>query len=145
MLIIHKLIKLKQVLDYTAHRASFISNQQSVISNRSSLHQVGEFFAGLEVWTGLGGGAGHLVVATDEGFGELFLELDQEGDEGAALGDGAGVLGLAAGIQAAFVADADGAAVEGTAMGADLVKAAVLSGGAVLADVIMVADVDEAA
>ena len=50
-------------------------------------------------------------MTTDEGFGELFLELDQEGDEGAALGDGAGVLGLAAGIQAAFVADADGAAV----------------------------------
>ena len=145
MLIIRKLIKLKQVLDYTAHRATFISNQQSVISNQSSLHQVGEFFAGLEVGIGLGGGAGHLVVTTDEGFGELFLELDQEGDEGAALGDSAGVLGLAAGIEAAFVADADGAAVEGAAMGADFVKAAVLGGGAILADVIMVADVDEAA
>ena len=84
-------------------------------------------------------------MTTDEGFGELFLELDQEGDEGAALGDGAGVLGLAAGIQAAFVADADGAAVEGAAMGADFVKAAVLGSGAVLADVVVIADVDEAA
>ena len=84
-------------------------------------------------------------MTADEGFRELFLEFDQEGDEGAALGDGAGVLRFAAGIQAAFVADADGAAVEGTAMGADFVKAAVLGGGAVLADVIMIADVDEAA
>ena len=84
-------------------------------------------------------------MASDEGFGELFLELDQEGDEGAALGEGAGVLGLAAGIEAAFVADADGAAVEGTAMGADFVQSAVLSGGAVLADIVMIADVDEAA
>ena len=84
-------------------------------------------------------------MTADEGFGELFLELDQEGDEGAALGDGAGVLGFAAGIEAAFVADADGAAVEGTAMGAYFVQAAVLSGCAVLADVIMIANVDEAA
>ena len=83
-------------------------------------------------------------MTADEGFGELFLELDQEGDEGAALGDGAGVLGLAIGIEAAFVADADGAAVEGAAMGADFVKAAVLGGGAILADVVVVADVDEA-
>ena len=83
-------------------------------------------------------------MTADESFGELFLELDQEGDEGAALGDGAGVLGLAAGIQAAFVADANGAAVEGTAMGAYFVKAAVLGGGAVLADVVMIADIDEA-
>lgn len=84
-------------------------------------------------------------MTTDEGFGELFLELDQEGDEGAALGDGAGVLGFAAGIEATFVADADGAAVEGAAMGADFVQTAVLSGGAILADVVMIADVDEAA
>ena len=126
------------------HQQSAIRHQQSIISHQQSLHQVGEFFAGFEVGTGLGSGAGHLVVATDEGFGELFLELDQEGDEGAALGDGAGVLGFAAGIQAAFVADADGAAVEGTAMGAYFVQAAVLGGGAVLADIVMVADVDEA-
>ena len=84
-------------------------------------------------------------MTADEGFGELFFELDQEGNEGAALGDGAGVLGFATGIEAAFVADADGAAVEWAAMGADFVQAAVLGGGAVLADVIMVADVDEAA
>ena len=82
-------------------------------------------------------------MTADEGFGELFLELDQEGDEGAALGDGAGVLGLAVGIQAAFVADADGAAVEGAAMGADFVKAAVLGGGAILADVEVITDVDK--
>ena len=84
-------------------------------------------------------------MTADEGFRELFLELDQEGDEGAALGDGAGVLRLAVSIQAAFVADADGAAVEGAAMGADFVQAAVLGGGAILADVIMIAYVDEAA
>ena len=118
------------------HQSSAINNQQSV-SNQSSLHQVGEFFAGFEVGTGLGGGAGHLVVTADESFGELFLELDQEGDEGAALGDGAGVLGFAASIEAAFVADADGAAVEGTAVSAHFIQAAVLSGGAILADVVM--------
>ena len=83
-------------------------------------------------------------MTADEGFGELFLELDQEGDEGAALGDGAGVLGFAAGIEAAFVADADGAAVEGAAMSAHLIQAAVLSDRAILADVEVITDVDEA-
>ena len=40
--------------------------------------------------------------------------------------------------------DADGATVEGAAMGADFVKAAVLGGGAILADVEVITDVDEA-
>ena len=89
-------------------------------------------------------GAGHLVVTTDDGLGELTMEIEKETYEGSSLLEGAGVLRFAFGIQAAFIADADGAAVEGTAMGADFVKAAVLGGGAVLADVIMVANVDEA-
>ena len=84
-------------------------------------------------------------MAADEGLGELAMEVAEEADEGSSLLEGAGVLGFAFCIETAFIADADGAAVEGATMGADFVKAAVLSGGAVLADVVMIADVDEAA
>ena len=90
-------------------------------------------------------GAGHLVVTTDDGLGELTMEIEKETDERSSLLEGAGVLRFAFGIQAAFIADADGTAVEGAAMCADFVKAAVLGGGAILADVIMIADIDEAA
>ena len=121
------------------NQSTIIRNHQSIISNH-----IREFFRRQEAGAGFGGGAGHLVVAADEGLRKLLLELYQQGDQGAALRDGSGVFGLAVGIQAAFVADADGAAVEGAAMGADFVKAAVLGGGAVLADVVMIADVDEA-
>ena len=89
-------------------------------------------------------GAGHLVVTTDDGLGELTMEIEKETDEGSSLLEGAGVLRFAFGIETAFIADADGAAVEGATMGADFVKTAVLGGGAILADVVMIADVDEA-
>ena len=72
------------------------------------------------------------------------MEVEKEGNERATLLEGAGVLGLAVGIQAAFVADSDGAAVEGTAVGAYFIEAAVLGDGAVTADVVVVAYVDEA-
>ena len=55
--------------------------------------------------------------------------------------EGAGVLRFAFGIKATLIADADGTAVEGAAMSACLVKAAVLGGGAILADVEVIADV----
>ena len=89
-------------------------------------------------------GAGHLVVTSDDGLGESPMEIEKKTDEGSSLLEGAGVLRFAFGIQAAFIADADGAAVEGTAMGADFVKAAVLSDRAILADVEVITDVDEA-
>ena len=89
-------------------------------------------------------GAGHLVVTTDDGLGELTMEIEKETDEGSSLLEGAGVLRFAFGIETAFIADADGAAVEGAAMGADFVKAAVLGDRAILADVEVITDVDEA-
>ena len=83
-------------------------------------------------------------MTTDDGLGESPMEIEKETDEGSSLLEGAGVLGFAFGIEAAFIADADGAAVEGAAMGADFVKAAVLGGGAILSDVEVITDVDEA-
>ena len=89
-------------------------------------------------------GAGHLVVTTDDGLGELTMEIEKETDEGSSLLEGAGVLRFAFGIETAFIADADGTTVEGAAMGADFVKAAVLGDRAILADVEVITDVDEA-
>ena len=83
-------------------------------------------------------------MTTDDGFGELTMEIEKETDERSSLLEGAGVLGFACGIETAFIADADGAAVEGAAMGADFVKAAVLSDRAILSDVEVITDVDEA-
>ena len=84
-------------------------------------------------------------MTTDDGLGESPMEIEKETDEGSSLLEGAGGLRFAVGIETAFVADADGAAVEGAAMCADFVKAAVLGGGAILADVEVITDVDEAA
>ena len=53
---------------------------ESDISNQPSLHQVGIFLGGLIAWTGLGSGAGHLVVTADDGLGELLMELEKETD-----------------------------------------------------------------
>ena len=88
-------------------------------------------------------GAGHLVVTTDDGLGELTMEIEKETDEGSSLLEGAGVLRFAFGIEAAFIADADGATVEGATMSAHLIQAAVLSDRAILADVEVITDVDE--
>ena len=62
------------------NQTSVISNQTSVINNQTSLHQVGIFLGGLIAGTGLGSGAGHLVVAADDGLGELLMELEKETD-----------------------------------------------------------------
>ena len=83
-------------------------------------------------------------MAADEGLGELAMEVAEETDEGSSLLEGAGVLRFAFGIETALIADADRAAVEGAAMGADLVKAAVLGDGAIPADVEVITYVDEA-
>ena len=60
-------------------------------------------------------------MSTDDGLRKTAFQLEEQAGESAALRDGASVLGLAVGIQAAFVADSDGAAVEGTAVGTYLV------------------------
>ena len=82
-------------------------------------------------------------MTSDDGLGELTMEIEKETDEGSSLLEGAGVLGFAFGIEAAFIADADGAAVEGSAMGSYLVEAAVLRHGAITADVEVITHVDE--
>ena len=66
-------------------------------------------------------------MTTDDGFGEFSMEIENEADEAGTLLEGASVLWLAVGIETAFIADANGAAVEGAAMSADLIQAAVLS------------------
>ena len=62
------------------NQTSVISNQTSVINNQPSLHHVGVFLGGLIAGTGLGSGAGHLVVTADDGLGELLMELEEETD-----------------------------------------------------------------
>ena len=83
-------------------------------------------------------------MTSDDGLWELAMEVEKEAYQGGSLLECAGVLGFAVGIQAAFVAYADGAAVEGAAVCAHFVKAAVLGDGAILADVEVITHVDEA-
>ena len=83
-------------------------------------------------------------MATDDGFGELAMEIEKEADEGGTLLEGASVLGLAVGIETAFITDADGASVEGATMSAHLIQAAVLSDRAILTDIEVITYVDEA-
>ena len=83
-------------------------------------------------------------MTSDDGLGKLTMEVEDEGDEGGTLLECAGVLRLAVGVETAFVADTDGAAVEGAAVSAHFIQAAVLGDGAILADVEVIADVDEA-
>ena len=99
---------------------------------------------GIEARTCLGRGTGHFRVTTDKGCGEEPVEFDEELLKLVSLLLGARVLRLSVGGQSAFVADADGAAVEGATVSADLIQAAVLGDGAILADVEVIADVDEA-
>ena len=83
-------------------------------------------------------------MTSDDGVGELAMEIKKETDEGGTLLECAGVLGFAVSVEAAFVADADGAAVEGAAVCAHFIPAAVLGDGAILADVVVITDIDEA-
>ena len=82
-------------------------------------------------------------MTTDDGFGEFAMEIKKEADEGGTLLEGASVLGLAVGIETAFITDADGAAVEGATVSAHLIKAAVLSDRAILADVVVITDINK--
>ena len=82
-------------------------------------------------------------MTTYHGIRELPLLLDEESDDGTTLLQGAGVLWLAVGIEAALVADADAAAVEGTTVGSYLGETTVTGDSAVTADVEVIAHVDE--
>ena len=99
---------------------------------------------GGETGAGLGGGPGHLAVAADEGLGEEAVEAEEEVEQLAALLGGAGVGGAVVVVETSLVADADGAAVVGLAVGSHLEQSAVLGDGARPADVEVVADGAEA-
>ena len=101
-------------------------NRKSRITQGYLFHQICILLRRLEAGTGLGHGTGHLVMTADDGLGELAMEVEEEADEGGSLLEGASVLGLAVGIETAFIADSDGAAVEGATVSTDLIKAAVL-------------------
>ena len=119
-------------------------NRKSRITQGYLFHQICILLRGLEARAGLGRGAGHLVVTSDDGLGKLAMEVEEEADEGSTLLEGTSVLWLAVGIETAFIADADGAAVEGATVSADLVQVAVLSDGAILSYIKVIAHVDEA-
>ena len=72
------------------------------------------------------------------------MEVEDEGDEGSTLLEGASVLGFAVGIEAAFIADTDGAAVEGAAVGTYLIQFSVFRHRTIFSYIEVVAHVDEA-
>ena len=72
-----------------------------------------------DVETGAGS-VGKLVVAVDGGDGVLFPQVLHQLEEGETLGFGAGVGGVAVGIEAADIGDADAVGVVAGAMGTDL-------------------------
>ena len=83
-------------------------------------------------------------MPTDDGLGKLLLKVENEADERGTLLECASVLGFAVGVETAFVADADGAAVEGAAMRAYFVQLSVLSHRAIFSYIKVIAHVDEA-
>jgi hypothetical protein len=78
-------------------------------------------------------------MAKDAGIGVVDLQSTKQGDEGSFLGRGSGVVGLAIGIEASLIADADGMGIVATGMGTDHLLGAALVQLAVLGDVVMVA------
>ena len=78
-------------------------------------------------------------------FRKSSQQFQQQTFQPVGLFRGERVGGMPFGIQSALVAHADGAPVEGTAVGAHLEQAAVLADGSVAADVEVIADGAEAA
>ena len=87
------------------------------------------------------GAVGVFVVAVDGGDGVLFHEVTDELEENKTLGFGAGVGGVAGGIEAADIGDADTVGVVAGAVGADLLNGAARVDAAVLVYHIMIANV----
>ena len=87
------------------------------------------------------GAVGVLVVAVDGGDRVFFHEVADELEKGEALGVGAGVGGVAVGIEAADIGDADALGVVAGAMGADLLDRTASVDAAVGIDDIVIADV----
>ena len=46
-------------------------------------------------------------MATDDGLGELLMELEEKAGEGGSLFEGASVFRFAVGVEATFIADSD--------------------------------------
>ena len=87
------------------------------------------------------GTVGVFVVAVDGGDGVLFHQVADKLKEGETLGFGTGVGGVAVGIEAADIGDADALGVVAGAMGSDLLDGAARMDAAVWVDDVMIADV----
>ena len=94
----------------------------------------------LDVETGAGA-VGKLVVSVDGGDGVFFHQVLHQLEEGEALGFGAGVGGVAVGIEAADISDANALGVVSRTMGTDLFDGATREDAAVGVDDIVIADV----
>ena len=94
----------------------------------------------LDIETGAGT-VGKLVVAVDGGDRVLFHQVMHQLEEGETLGFGAGVGGVAVGIEAADIGDADALGVVTGAMGTNVFDGAARVDAAVGVDDIVIADV----
>ena len=94
----------------------------------------------LDVETGAGA-VGELVVTVDGGDGVLFHQVLHQLEEGEALGFGAGVGGVAIGIEAADISDANALGVVAFGMCAGFFYRTASVDAAVRVDDVMIADV----
>ena len=94
----------------------------------------------LDVETGAGA-VGELVVAVDRGDGVFFLEVFYQLEEGETLGFGAGVGGVAVGIEAADISDANALGVVALGVCARLLDGSASMDAAIEVDDIVIADV----
>lgn len=82
-------------------------------------------------------------MAYDHGAGKQLLQFAQQGEQGSALLQGAGVFRGSRGVESAFIADADAVAVVMKAMGSHVFQVPSLVDGSVAGDVEMIAYVAE--
>lgn len=87
------------------------------------------------------GTVGVFVMAVDGGDGVLFHQVADELEEGEALGFGAGVGGVAVGIEATDIGDADAVCITAGTVGTDLLNGTARVDAAVGVDDIVIADV----
>ena len=78
-------------------------------------------------------------MTKDLGVGVIGLQSSKQGDESMLLGRGAGVAGLAVGIEASLIANANRVGVVATGMGSNHLLGATLVEFAILGDVVVVA------
>ena len=78
-------------------------------------------------------------MAKNLGIGVIGLQSSKQGGEGMLLGRGAGVAGLAVGIEASLIANANTMGVVATGVGSNHILGTALVELAILGDVVMVA------